>query len=108
MSGEILVDYVLILLIYISSVCALIGALGLFRFKDCYTRIHAATMVSVGGVILALVCLALENFATVYCVKIILIVIFLALTNPVSSHAIVNAAHRMGIKPEKLRKDDLK
>ncbi|NOQ55472.1 MAG: hypothetical protein GQ477_01555 [Nanohaloarchaea archaeon] len=94
-------------LLYIASISALIGALGLFRFKDCYTRIHAATMISVGGVILALVALAIENLGTVYSVKIMLIIIFFALTNPVSSHAIVNAAHRMGIEPDNLSKDDL-
>ncbi len=92
----------------ISSISALLGAIGMLRFKDCYTRIHAATMISVGGVMLALVVLAFEYFGTVYSVKAILIFIFFALTNPVSSHVIVNAAHRTGIVPENLKKDDLR
>lgn len=95
------------LLLYVSSVSMLIGAIGLFRFKDCYTRVHAATMISVGGVMLALIALAIHNLGTVYSVKAMLIVIFFALTNPVSSHVIVNAAHRMGIEPDNLSKDDL-
>ncbi|MBW6461998.1 MAG: monovalent cation/H(+) antiporter subunit G [DPANN group archaeon] len=94
-------------LIYIAAISAFIGAIGLFRFKDCYTRIHAATMISVGGVMLALIVLAIETVGTVYSVKAILIVIFFALTNPVSSHAIVNCAHRMGIEPKNLTRDDL-
>ncbi len=95
------------LLLYLSAVSMFVGAVGLFRFKDCYTRIHAATMISVGGVMLALVALAIDTVWTVYSVKAMLIVIFFMLTNPVSSHAIVNCAHRMGICPDNLFKDDL-
>lgn len=94
-------------LLCIASLSALFGAIGLLRFKDCYTRIHAATLVSVGGVMLALFALAIENFGTVYSVKSALIIIFLAITNPVSSHAILNAAHKTGIVPASLVKDDL-
>ncbi|MCK4808949.1 MAG: monovalent cation/H(+) antiporter subunit G [Candidatus Aenigmarchaeota archaeon] len=96
------------ILLLISSISALLGAIGMLRFKDCYTRIHAATMISVGGVMLALIVIALDTFGTVYSAKAILITIFFALTNPVSSHAIVNAAHRTGIVPENLKKDDLR
>ncbi len=96
------------ILLLIASLSALLGAIGMLRFRDCYTRIHAATMISVGGVMLALVVLAFENFGTVYSVKAILVVVFFALTNPVSNHAIVNAAHRTGIVPDNLKKDDLR
>ena len=92
------------IVLLVASISALIGAIGVLRFRDCYMRSHAATMVSMGGVMLALAALALETFGTVYFVKIILIIIFFMVTNPVSSHAILNAAHKVGIEPVIIKK----
>ena len=95
------------LFLIVSAIFALLGAIGLFRFKDCYMRMHAATLVSIGGVMVSLLVVAAQNYGTVYFAKIILIVVFLVLTNPVSSHAILDAAHRVGISPSNLQKDEL-
>ncbi len=91
------IEYQLVILI--SSISALVGSIGLFRFKDCYTRIHAATMISVGGAILSLVALSLSQNWNIYSVKVLTVAIFLIMTNPVTSHVIISMAKRSGIRP---------
>ena len=77
----------------------LIGALGLIRLPDVYSRIHAAGIIDTAGVaffILGMICLSGWSLVTV---KLILIGIFLFFTSPISGHAIARVAHLSGIKP---------
>lgn len=78
----------------------IIGALGLIRLPDVYSRIHAAGIIDTAGVasfILGMICLSGWSLITV---KLILIGIFLFFTSPISGHAIARVAHLKGIKPE--------
>ena len=59
-------------LLWLGGIVTLIGALGMLRFPDFYTRAHAATMITVGGFTLALMALALQNLFGVYFFKIIM------------------------------------
>ncbi len=100
------------ILLSISALFAIIGAIGFFRFPDFYTRIHAATMVTVGGACLALASQALYThthpvLGPDYTIKILLIITFILITNPTGSHALANAAHNTGIRPKKLVKNDM-
>lgn len=95
-----------------SAFFAVLGAIGFFRFPDFYTRIHAATMVTVGGACLGLSALALSTWQQPgydinYIIKIILIIMFILITGPVSSHAIADAAYHTGIMPKKLAKNEM-
>ena len=77
----------------------MIGALGLIRLPDVYSRIHAAGIIDTAGVaffILGMICLSGWSLVTV---KLILIGIFLFFTSPISGHAIARVAHLSGIKP---------
>ena len=96
----------------LSAFFAVLGAIGFFRFPDFYTRIHAATMVTVGGACLGLAALALNTWQQPgydinYIIKIILIIMFILITNPTSSHALADAAYHTGIIPQKLVKNDM-
>lgn len=92
----------------IASVSMLLGAIGFFRFKGFYLRVHAATMVTVGGVCFSLLYLALSQFWSIYTLKISLIIILIMITAPTSSHAIARAAYRTGIRPNHAKRDDLR
>ncbi len=84
---------------------AAIGVIGLLRFPDVYTRIHAAGKVAtlgLFGLLLATGLLLPES-----ALKMALLFIFLILTMPVASHSIAAAAHRRGIKVEQAVRDDL-
>jgi len=95
------------IMLYISAVLALIGSIGLFRFPDFYTRAHAANIITIGGVCLALSALFISLLWSVYSLKIVLIILFILLTSPASTHAIANKMYEAGFKPKGLVKNEM-
>lgn len=94
-------------LLWFAGIVTLIGAAGMLRFPDFYTRCHAATMITVGGFSLALFALILHNPFDVYFFKILIVFFTNLLVNPAATHALADAAYRLGIKPAGLVRDDL-
>lgn len=86
-------------LLLIGAVLAVIGTVGVLRFPDFYTRLHAASVTDTAAATLALLGMALlaPSFAVVF--KLAVVWLFLFLTGPTSSHAIANAAHVAGLQP---------
>lgn len=82
------------------------SAVGIIRFPDVYTRIHAGTKALTGGALLVLTGSALIAPTWQAAAKILLIAGFFLLTNPLSSHAIARACYRHGIRPEESFKDE--
>lgn len=79
---------------------ALISTIGLLRFKDIYTRSHAATKSSTLGVLLTLTgvfifFLVNDNY---FSVRVILGITFLYITSPVAGHLITRAAYNSGVE----------
>jgi len=93
-----LIELIAYIFLGIGGACALIGAMGILRFPDVYNRLHANTVVVVGGVIMTLLGAGLVAGLSVYSLKTLLIAVFLFLTNPVGAHAIARAAHKSGVK----------
>lgn len=77
----------------------IVSAIGVLRFPDFYTRMHAASITETSGTALLLIGMALMAPHWLILVKLLCIFIFLFLTNPTSSHALVNAAHVAGLQP---------
>ncbi|MBD3277062.1 MAG: hypothetical protein GF388_02070 [Candidatus Aegiribacteria sp.] len=82
------------------------SGLGVFRMPDVWNRLHAGTKATTLGTI--------QFLAGAGCLrpgwipKLLLIVFFVILTNPVSGHALARAVHmRKREKPENLVRDDL-
>jgi len=86
------------LLLIIGSFCALTGSLGLLRLPDVYNRLHASTVIVVGGTVSLILGAGLLNGADSYLVKSLIIVFFIFITVPAASHAISRAAHLRGVK----------
>lgn len=86
-----------------------LGVIGLIRFPDVYTRMHATTKATTFGSIftsLAVIIYGLSMFFSqidsqylTLAIHAFLAVACLAFTNAVSAHAIARAAHRSGIMP---------
>jgi len=70
------------------------AALGVLRMPDAFTRIQAATKASTLGNALLLIGLAFYHPGWSF--KLILLIYFVIMTNPVSSHALSRAAHLIG------------
>lgn len=77
------------------------GTLGLLRFPDVYTRLHATAKCDTGGAISILTALAMaSDFPLVVKLKFFVIALTIAMINPMVSHAIARAAYKSGIKPK--------
>jgi multicomponent Na+:H+ antiporter subunit G len=81
------------------SFLVVVGALGLVRMPDFYTRLHPAGITDTLGTDLILTGLMLQAGFTLVTVKLFLIGAFLFFTSPTSTHAIANAALVAGLKP---------
>lgn len=77
----------------------LIGTLGLLRLPDVFTRLHGAGMTDTMGAGLLILGMLLQAPDWLVAVKLLLIVVFLAFTSPMTSHALARAAILDGIEP---------
>ncbi len=77
------------------SIFLFLGALGLMRMPDVYNRIQAGTKATTLGTMLSLFGLGL--IMPGWFGKIIILIVFVLITNPVSSHVLARAAHFSGI-----------
>ena len=81
------------LLILSGAVFLFSAGLGLVRMPDAFTRIQAGTKATTLGNILIVVGLAFYH--PEWTPKLVLVIFFVLMTNPVSSHALSRAAHRI-------------
>ena len=86
-------------LIIIGSVSMLIGGIGILRFPDFYTRMHAASITDTLGAGTLLLGLTIQAGFTLVAVKLILMLVFLFFTSPTSSFSLAHAALSSGIEP---------
>lgn len=75
------------------------GALGLLRFPDVYTRLHAANVAdAVGPVIIVLgLVIAAPDWNVAF--RLILLAVLIASAGPTLTHLIAQAAHAAGLAP---------
>lgn len=81
-----------------------VGVIGLMRFPDAFTRLHASGKVATLGLSFTLI--GTSILIPQITLKAIVLIVFVVLTSPVSSHAIASAAHRIiGRLPDGARDD---
>ena len=93
----------------IGGLFMVVGALGLVRMPDVFTRLHASSVIdTVGAGFILLGLIVLAGFSLVS-VKLVILIVAFGLTGPVASHAVARAALYAGIKPlgEDLTKTEL-
>ena len=98
-------------LLIAGSFFSLLAALGMLRFPDIYSRMHAATKAPAFGLLLLLSGVA-WYFESLYAWAVCLLsILIIFLTAPVASHALSSIAHRMGVPkyhqtdPDELEQD---
>lgn len=82
-----------------------VGALGMLRLPDFWSRLHAASIIDSAGVGLILAGMMLQTGFTLITVKTLLIVGFLLITGPTASHAVASAAFVSGSRPKDMVED---
>lgn len=86
-------------LITVGVVFFIAGTMGLLRFPDLFTRLHALTKADNLGLGFIVAGLALYSGSWMVTIKLVLIWLLVMMSSAVASHLIAQAALRKGIKP---------
>ena len=78
----------------------IVGGIGIHRFPDFYSRLHAAGITDTLCATLVLLGLGLQAGWSLAAFKLALIFVFLFFTSPTASHALANAALHSGLQPK--------
>lgn len=84
----------------VGGLLCIVSAIGVLRFPDFYTRLHAASVTDTSGAGLVLLGMALMAPHWLVLVKIGCIFGFLLLTSATGAHSLANAAHTAGLQPK--------
>ena len=77
----------------------IVGAVGMLRMPDFYTRMHAASVIETLGAGLILFGLLMQAGFTLVAVKLVMVGVLIAHASPTATHALARAALLRGLKP---------
>ncbi len=97
MRVEAVVDVAVVVLLVPGTALVLLGALGVVRMPDLYTRAQAAAKAAALGSVLVFSAAGLSLGGLGAVTKSVAIIVFAFLTPAVAAHVIVRAAHESGI-----------
>lgn len=86
-------------LLGLGGLVMLAGAVGVLRFPDFYTRLHAAGKADTLGQGLILLGLAIPAGLGIVSFKLALIILFIFVLNPTATHALARGAWIIGLEP---------
>lgn len=101
-------DIITVVFLLLGTFFMFIGSFGVIRLPDFFTRSHATSKSDTLGIMLIVASLIFFEGISLNSFKLLVIFIFVALANPVGSHALARAALKFGVKPwfQKESKDD--
>jgi len=94
---EAILTYIGYFFVTLGAIFLFLGSLGIYRMPDFYTRIQAGTKASTLGAMSLL--LGVAFLEPDWWIKLMIIIIFIGISNPLSSHAIARASHKHNVKP---------
>jgi multicomponent Na+:H+ antiporter subunit G len=86
-------------LLVAGGLACVVGALGVLRMPDFYTRVHAASLTDTLGAGFVLLGLMLQAGWSLVAVKLAIIGLLIFFTSPAAVHALARAAHGRGLQP---------
>lgn len=96
-------DILVIMLLLLSCGFILFGMVSVFKLKNLYTRIlSAATIDSMASLTILLALLLFEITDYQYVIRLLLLIGFLLITNPISSHVNIRSAYLTGYELESI------
>ena len=87
-------------LLVAGALCCIVGALGMLRMPDFYTRIHAASISDTLGAGLVLAGLLLQAGGFLEAAKLAVLGLLVFFTSPAATHALARAALGRGLEPQ--------
>jgi multicomponent Na+:H+ antiporter subunit G len=91
------IDIISTIFLFTGAIIMIIGTVGLLKFPDFYTRLHATGKCdTLGQILIIFGCMIYEGFSLIT-IKLFLISAFYLLAGPVSTHALIKAGYVCGI-----------
>lgn len=87
------------ILLVAGGIVSVVAGIGLLRFPDLFTRMHAASMLDTLGAMCVLGGLLLQAGFGVVGFKLVLVFVFLAFTTSTAAHALAKSALASGLEP---------
>lgn len=81
-------------LLVVGALFVLLACIGVLRFPDLLTRMHAASKAGVVGAGMILLAVAMVSFEPAVALRAIIGIVFLLLTTPVTAHLLARASKR--------------
>ncbi len=106
--SDLWLDILTAVLILVGAAMCLAAGIGLIRFPDVLSRLHAATKPQIFGLMAVTTDVAINNFSVGTVTLVVAIVVFQALTAPMAAHLVGRAAYETEhLRPDLLLVDEL-
>ncbi len=92
-------NFLVILCLVLGSLLIIVASVGVVRFPDFYTRVHAAGKLDTLGQSLILLALIIYEGFSPLSLKIFLIIVLIYIINPSATHFVTQAAYLARIWP---------
>jgi multicomponent Na+:H+ antiporter subunit G len=96
MTADDILDLLAALCLLLGAFLSLAAGVGLLRFRDALSRLHAATKPQILGLIFVLAAIALSSRSWSTMLALAPILLFQMLTAPISAHMVGRAGYRTG------------
>lgn len=105
---EQIMDLAAMVCVVLAAVLSVAAGIGLLRFPDALSRLHAATKPQIFGLLLVIAAIALDQRSIATLLALVPVFVFQSLTAPVAAHMVGRAAYRTGqLDTETLVVDEL-
>jgi multicomponent Na+:H+ antiporter subunit G len=98
-------DIIMYILLVIGLFFSFVGVLGILRMHDVYGRLQASTCIPTLGniclMIAGVIYAATHSMGASTIVKLVIIMLMILCTNPISNHALLKGAYKGGVKSAK-------
>ncbi|EOD01865.1 monovalent cation/H(+) antiporter subunit G [Caldisalinibacter kiritimatiensis] len=87
-------------LLVLSWIYIVFGMIGIFRFQNMYARLLTSSKIDTVATITILIALIVKSGISDLSIRLLLIMIFIMITNPVNNHIITRSAYLNGVSIE--------
>ena len=98
-------DIIMYVLLALGLFFTLVGVIGVLRMHDVYGRLQASTCIPTLGniclMVAGIIYAATHSLGGSTIVKLVIIMLMILCTNPISNHALLKGAYKGGVNPAK-------
>ncbi|MTI48473.1 monovalent cation/H(+) antiporter subunit G [Sporosalibacterium faouarense] len=84
-------------ILILSWVYIVFGMIGIFRFKNMYARLLTSSKIDTVAALTIIIAMIIKSGISLLSLRLLLIMIFIMITNPVNNHIIARSAYLNGI-----------